>query len=56
MTARPRKRGGARSAIQGVARAAMVQAQEAALSLSVAATARYASPVVRDPQTACRRT
>ena len=36
ITARPR--GGARSAIQGVARAAMVQAQEAVLLLSVAAT------------------
>ena len=36
ITTRPR--GGARSRIQGVARAAMVQAQEAALLLSVAAT------------------
>ncbi len=54
MTARPRPRGGARAVIQGVARAAMVQAQEAALLLSVAATvplrlARGAEPASVSP-------
>jgi triacylglycerol lipase len=55
ITARPRPRGGTRAAIQGVARAALVQVQEAALLLSVAATvplrlARAAGPANGGPQ------
>ena len=52
----PAQAGGARAAIQGVARAAMVQAQEAALLLSVAATAPLRLARGAGPQTVCRRT